>query len=82
MSIYMCERCGEVATVTSEAGRFCSKCDEINEMLEETPPPPNYTSNRRIFYMIIGYGWVCFIPSLYTCPACGKTVGDNEIHWC
>jgi hypothetical protein len=30
VSKYICERCGlKEATVTSEAGRFCSDCDEL-----------------------------------------------------
>jgi hypothetical protein len=73
----MCERCGEVATVTSEAGRFCSRCDDINEEIEEArATPSNDTRKERIFYMIIGYGWVCFIPiENYTiCTACGCSI--------
>ena len=37
MSKDICQRCGlREATVTSEAGRFCSQCDELNDVEQES----------------------------------------------
>src|SRR6266571_3667326 len=36
MSKDVCQRCGaREATVTSEAGRFCRECDELNDVEQE-----------------------------------------------
>src|SRR6478609_7303522 len=37
MSKYLCQRCElREATVTSEAGRFCSECDALNDVEQES----------------------------------------------
>jgi hypothetical protein len=54
VSKYICERCGlREATVTSEAGRFCPDCDELND--REQQDASLQEENAQLRTLVQGY---------------------------